>query len=280
MRRICELSATALAIVVLAGCQHPRRMSSVSSSCYEGPVALRVEYPDGTPAADVPVGLGFMLWRSDPTTGQAALHAKTLHTDADGQYRRARWRECMLPTWLYAVDESRRLAAFEMIPSYDRIDGRHALTLTPACRVTGRVHKMHFKWTTRESPNILVELNPGPTRTSRTLKYESRDGRFAFLVPPAVYTLSIATSQVLWKGTRVDIPAGKPDIDLGVVQFEKQPDATALANRTPEPVEQRAGMLGRGAQRSRSPEASGTLRVGNVSKTRVDIDHVGAGPAT
>ncbi|MCB9852924.1 MAG: hypothetical protein H6819_07500 [Phycisphaerales bacterium] len=209
-----------MSFVASVGCIHPHGESNATSSCYEGPIDVHVQYPDGAPAANLPIGFGAMLWIVDPSTGESVLHERTWRTDENGDCRRDRWRECMLPTMLYAIDVPRQLAALKPILRYDALEETHRLTLNAACRVTGRVSDANLGSRDTDDRLVLVKLNPGTTLTSRYIKYQTADGQFSFLVPPGEYTMSISTAQAQSNGIRVDVPRGASRLDVGDVRFE------------------------------------------------------------
>ncbi|MCA9254607.1 MAG: hypothetical protein KDA33_03175 [Phycisphaerales bacterium] len=217
---IRRIAVTSILAPILAGCLAGRGAIRTAPGCYEGPFDLRVVHEDGAPAGNTPIGIFFMLWMADPSTGNVELYEKTRRTNANGRFHRDAVRECMTPTYLYAMDEPHGLAALKVISDVDEIDAPHRLTLRPACRVSGRVSASHLNEPRRADPPILVALHPGTRLTSRYLKRQTIDGHFEFLVPPGAYTLAISTRDATSKGVRIDIPRNSKHLDIGVVAFE------------------------------------------------------------
>ena len=227
-REILRILAHASMMIAVAGCQRGETIINAASppaesSCYEGPIELTVRYGDGTPAPNVPVGLGIVLWQPGAGMDRFRLNHKTPYTDENGVYRRMRWRECMVPTWLFAADEQRGLAALLPLEQFDQIAGPHVLTLRNGCRVRGRALSTTIdNHTVKSKSTTVIILYPEWKPSSRPLKCVCADDRtFCFLVPPGRYTIFRRDSSSLSDGIKIEVPRGKPNYDLGELFFEQ-----------------------------------------------------------
>lgn len=198
------------------------------SSCYLGPMDLKVQYADGTPASNAPVGIFSMLWLPDPVTGKPTRYPRTHRTDREGRFHKAQVRECMTPTWFYASDEEKGLAALLPISEFDQIGEPKTLTLQQACWLTGRIknNPEPRKFGIYEYGHF-VFLSPGETPSSRYLKQGCGESGFRFLVPPGTYLIRLGYENAIVKDIRIDVPAGMAEYDVGVLEFEVEAEDDA-----------------------------------------------------
>ncbi len=195
---------------------------SVGGSCYSGPLEIRVVNPDSTPAAHVPLGCGFFLYcTTEPSKEEAKspppLYWKTPRAGADGVFRKDRWRECMLPTYFYAVDEARGLAALEVCTKKEELIPSHTLHLRPARWLTGRVQVAESHGDASNKSLFWIQVYPGRRVTDRELRTVCGNGRFRFLLPPGEYVLNCKREGMTSRIIPVQLAAGETPYDLGSI---------------------------------------------------------------
>jgi hypothetical protein len=185
-----------------------------------GPVEVRVIYPDGSPAANLPVSLGDMFWYSEEGLDPPPLHPKTWHTDAQGRLQREKWFECIFPTMFYALDQQRNLAGLCICESMEGLAEPQIVRLGPARWVKGRIVSSELAEERLEPSYYSAILEADNPPSGRLLRYNCTSGEFRFLVPPGEYLLSLQGEHLEYRQQiQVFVPQGDGTINLGDIEL-------------------------------------------------------------
>ena len=198
---------------------HTAQYRISSSGCYFGPVEVRVEYPDGKPAANLPVSLGGMHWYSSTGVEPPPLF-RPRFTDQNGRFAKETWKECLFPTMFYSLDEKRKLAGIRICESMGDLAEPQTVRLQPARWVSGHIVSSELAEYGRTSSFYRAELYPDNPINGRRLLHTNRTGRFRFLVPPGEYSLFIQGEHLEYRTyVRVFVPKGSQPMDLGRIEL-------------------------------------------------------------
>ena len=214
----------------IASCAAPARLERelatpttqpARAACYVGPIDVRVVNPDGTPAADVPLGVFGGSWASDTGENPPPWNGK-LRTDEHGRWRRDGMRECAAPTFFYAFDESRNLAGFCLVENLGALTRPKTVRLQPARCVIGEIRCPELEQRGESPDAVCAALSPirEARRRDRWLRYAwivpAPSHRFRFLVPPGDYWLDVQANGAEWRrNIELRVLPGDGPLDLG-----------------------------------------------------------------
>jgi hypothetical protein len=212
---------------------------SAGTACYVGPIDVRVLNPDGTPAADVPLGVFGGWWASDSGENPPPWQGK-LRTDDKGRWRRESLRECMSPTFFYAFDESRSLAGFCLVENLADLARPQTVHLQPARWVMGAIRCPELERRGGSPDFVCAALTPipEPQRRGRWLRYiqvaPSPSHRFRFLVPPGDYGLDLQSegAEPRWN-VELRVSVGDGPVEIGAFDLELSPVVRMIGQPAP-----------------------------------------------
>jgi hypothetical protein len=243
-RMIALLVATA-ALSRVASCVTPERERAVATTqpagatCHYGEIDVRVINPDGSPAANVPVGVFGGWWYSESGEDSPPWRGKA-RSDGSGRLQRENLRECCSPTFFYAFDESRTLAGFCLVEELADLARPQTVCLRPARWVVGEIGCPELE-RRGESPDVrCAALTPirEARRRARWLRYAqvapSPSRRFRFLVPPGEYWLELYSEGAEpRRDVELRVPAGDDPLELGAFDLELSPLVRVIGQPAP-----------------------------------------------
>src|SRR5437764_10557204 len=161
---------------------------------------------DGQPAAGVEVA---DFWSGTRDAMKAFNGTKT---DADGRYA-LKLQPWMTEASVLALDADRKLGGLVTVKPKEARDVP-PIKLGPLVRVVGRFERQELgkrpPWT-----NVYVNTS----RQARLLQSMSQAAEFGFILPPGKYQFHGYGTDVKGVRREVEVPADKPELDLGAIEL-------------------------------------------------------------
>lgn len=189
-------------------------MAALPAAAQEITLRGKIVDVDGKPAAGIEVA-NFWIGKRD-FLGFGKGITMTAHgsavTDSDGKFA------VKVPGWLtepalLAVSADRKTGAMASVKAKETTDVP-TMTLKPLVKVTGNFDSKELG---HKPPWTNVYINT--MQSSRLVQSDSRRADFAFLLPPGKYKFDGYGSDVKSARREIEVPADKPELDLGTIDL-------------------------------------------------------------